>query len=77
MIYYLTHVIYANGKKALACWYNDEKLTVTNHIYLKHQLFDVYLHLYTPVDRAISAFLRTIFSSTSSGIYMTFLCSPS
>lgn len=74
MIYYLTHVIYANGKKALACWCKDEKLTVINHIYLKNQLFDVYN---TPVDRAISAFLRTIFSSTGSGIYMTFLCSPS
>lgn len=44
MIYYLTHVIYANGKKALACWCKDEKLTVTNHIYLKNQLFDVYLY---------------------------------
>lgn len=44
MIYYLTHVIYANGMKALACWCKDEKLTVTNHIYPKNQLFDVYLY---------------------------------
>lgn len=28
------------------------------------------MFIYTPVDRAISAFLRTIFSSTGSGIYI-------
>lgn len=33
------------------------------------------MFIYKPVDRAISAFLRTIFSSTGSGIYMTFLFS--